>query len=209
VPDIAAQSVHLESKIQLMTPSGQQAARVKACLALRAAAWPDEMAPEYPQASYYRARYYDLSTSRFLNEDPVGFLGGIDKYPYVRNSPTKYSDPLGLWPWDKAKKLDDQTAADQQMFNMTSKFLDPFVLAKCQAAVYLAQVNQLAYLNLEIDGLLQGGMAIGLLASYPELIGKPEDQILEFFAALREKNNREIDSLLRRGAKERTCKCGN
>jgi len=31
------------------------------------------MAPEYPQASYYRARYYDPMAGRFLNEDPVLF----------------------------------------------------------------------------------------------------------------------------------------
>lgn len=47
---------------------------------------------------YYRARYYDTSTGRFLNEDRIGFLSGIDFYAYVRNTPTKYRDPSGKDP---------------------------------------------------------------------------------------------------------------
>src|SRR5579859_1208402 len=80
-----------------MTPSGQQAARVEACLALRAAGWLQEMAPEYPQASYYRARYYDQGVGRFLNEDTTRFAGGQNFYRYVANNPVSRKDPLGLW----------------------------------------------------------------------------------------------------------------
>jgi RHS repeat-associated protein len=47
---------------------------------------------------YYRARYYDASTGRFLTEDRIGFLSGIDFYTYVRNAPTKYRDPSGKDP---------------------------------------------------------------------------------------------------------------
>ena len=32
---------------------------------------------------YYRARYYDSNTGRFLSEDPVGFDGGINLYAYA------------------------------------------------------------------------------------------------------------------------------
>jgi RHS repeat-associated protein len=45
---------------------------------------------------YYRARYYDASAGRFLNEDPLGVNGGINLYRYALNSPTNYFDPLGL-----------------------------------------------------------------------------------------------------------------
>lgn len=45
--------------------------------------------------SYYRARYYDASVGRFVNEDRVRFGGGINFYVYVRNSPIDMLDPLG------------------------------------------------------------------------------------------------------------------
>ena len=57
---------------------------------------------------YYRARYYDPATGRFLREDPIGFLGGINKYDYVSNSAMNFADPSGLCEensWDKTKQL--------------------------------------------------------------------------------------------------------
>lgn len=46
---------------------------------------------------FYRARYYDGSLGRFINEDPVGFAGGdVNLYGYVSNNPINFTDPLGL-----------------------------------------------------------------------------------------------------------------
>jgi len=45
---------------------------------------------------FYRARYYDQTTGRFLNEDPIGFAGGLNFFRYVGNSPANFIDPLGL-----------------------------------------------------------------------------------------------------------------
>jgi RHS repeat-associated protein len=45
---------------------------------------------------YYRARYYDPGTSKFLSEDPTGFDAGVDFYSYVDNNPTNFEDPQGL-----------------------------------------------------------------------------------------------------------------
>ncbi len=36
---------------------------------------------------YYRARYYDSASGRFLSEDPIGFNGGANFYRYVRTTP--------------------------------------------------------------------------------------------------------------------------
>ena len=47
---------------------------------------------------YYRARYYDPASGRFLSEDPIGFKGGIGFYTYTRNDPTDLLDPSGLSP---------------------------------------------------------------------------------------------------------------
>jgi RHS repeat-associated protein len=46
---------------------------------------------------YYRARYYDQSSGRFLAEDPLGFGGGDGNlYRYALGSPLMYVDPTGL-----------------------------------------------------------------------------------------------------------------
>ena len=46
---------------------------------------------------YYRARYYDAATGRFLSEDSLGFdAGDANLYRYVGNAPTNGSDPFGL-----------------------------------------------------------------------------------------------------------------
>jgi RHS repeat-associated protein len=46
--------------------------------------------------SYYRARYYDPTVGRFLNEDPTKFEGGINFYDYALNHPSNLVDPRGL-----------------------------------------------------------------------------------------------------------------
>jgi len=46
---------------------------------------------------YYRARYYDPSVGRFINEDPIGFLSGdVNFYAYARNNSPSLGDPFGL-----------------------------------------------------------------------------------------------------------------
>src|SRR5271157_1903464 len=49
----------------------------------------------FSEASYYRARYYDPSAGRFLNEDRLGFEGGVNFYRYAGNSPALWIDPSG------------------------------------------------------------------------------------------------------------------
>ena len=47
---------------------------------------------------YYRARYYDPKVGRFVSEDPIGLVGGINLnlFAYVRNNPVNFVDPMGL-----------------------------------------------------------------------------------------------------------------
>ena len=47
---------------------------------------------------YYRARYYDQNTGKFLSEDPLFFAGGdVNLYRYAWANPITYRDPTGLW----------------------------------------------------------------------------------------------------------------
>jgi RHS repeat-associated protein len=48
---------------------------------------------------FMRARYYEPSTGRFLNEDPVGAQGGTNWYAYALNNVPGLRDPTGLVAW--------------------------------------------------------------------------------------------------------------
>lgn len=45
---------------------------------------------------YYRARYLDPKSGRFISEDPISFSGGSNFYTYVSGNPIRLRDPLGL-----------------------------------------------------------------------------------------------------------------
>ena len=45
---------------------------------------------------YYRARMYDAGLGRFCSRDPIGYRSDALLYSYVKNAPTKYTDPYGL-----------------------------------------------------------------------------------------------------------------
>jgi RHS repeat-associated protein len=52
---------------------------------------------------YYRARYYDFATGRFLQADPTGYSDGLNLYAYVGNNPLTWVDPLGLCKADHSR----------------------------------------------------------------------------------------------------------
>jgi RHS repeat-associated protein len=45
---------------------------------------------------YYRARYYEAKSGRFISEDPITFRAGPNFYAYVYSQPTLFIDPEGL-----------------------------------------------------------------------------------------------------------------
>jgi RHS repeat-associated protein len=45
---------------------------------------------------YNLNRYYDPFTGRYITQDPLGILGGLNSYQYVNGDPINWIDPLGL-----------------------------------------------------------------------------------------------------------------
>src|SRR3972149_10745395 len=58
-------------------------------------AWGYEQNADFPFL-HVGARYYDPSSGRFLQRDPIGIEGGLNVYAYARLSPTVWVDPEGL-----------------------------------------------------------------------------------------------------------------
>jgi len=46
---------------------------------------------------YYRARYYDPDSGRFVSQDPIGYRGGANLYAFAGSNPVNHRDPHGLW----------------------------------------------------------------------------------------------------------------
>lgn len=53
-----------------------------------------------PGLSFFRNRFYDQSTGRWTQEDPMGVAGGVNLYAYSGNNPVSHTDPFGLDPED-------------------------------------------------------------------------------------------------------------
>jgi RHS repeat-associated protein len=57
--------------------------------------WHDDDTAWFP-FHHVGARYYDPSTGRFLQRDPIGIFGGLNVYEYVESRATTLIDPSGL-----------------------------------------------------------------------------------------------------------------
>jgi RHS repeat-associated protein len=64
---------------------------------------------------YNHFRYYDPQTGRFISQDPIGLLGGINHYQYAPNH-VNWIDPLGLCAKEDSPSYEErkQKLADSQ-----------------------------------------------------------------------------------------------
>ena len=61
---------------------------------------------------YYKARVYSPGLGRFLQRDPVGYLGGLNLFKYVDNNPVNYVDSQGLLGEKEVKETLDKSFGD-------------------------------------------------------------------------------------------------
>ncbi len=103
---------------------------------------------------YYRARYYDPKSQRFLSQDPIEFLSGdYNFYRYVDNNPIGYTDALGLAKCNQ-KKLEKKL--NQAKGKVASKLKS---LNKLKAMAAKKVAKKVATLPLKAVPLLGWAMA--------------------------------------------------
>jgi RHS repeat-associated protein len=102
-----------------------------------------------------------------------------------------------------AKPTKGEIESDLTIFKMTERYYDPFVMANCLAAVSLAQIHDLEYFNLLIDGYFMGSdlntaikhRNLGSYGPSPGVVKEGMEKISDP-AEMRAENNRKIDALL-------------
>ncbi len=86
--------------------------------------------------SFWRNRYYDQRTGRWLTEDPIGVAGGANLYAFVGNNPATFTDPFGLCPdnldkepclpgtvvWKNTGPLEAGTASNAALNNFVASY---------------------------------------------------------------------------------------
>jgi RHS repeat-associated protein len=60
--------------------------------------YPGQVYDEETGLHYSYHRYYDPKLGRYLTPDPIGLLGGINRFLYANSNPGNFTDPYGLWP---------------------------------------------------------------------------------------------------------------
>lgn len=58
--------------------------------------FPGQYFDEETELYYNRHRFYDSSGGRYCQHDPIGNIGGINLFLYVKNNPINYYDNIGL-----------------------------------------------------------------------------------------------------------------
>ena len=91
---------------------------------------------------------------------------------------------------------------DQEIFNMTSQFMDPFLMNNTPNGAALAEIYQLESTNLLIDQVALGNLSLSALDSVPGLnllppgINNAAGTGIDYFESVRGQNNQQIDQIL-------------
>ncbi|HOQ03744.1 MAG TPA: RHS repeat-associated core domain-containing protein [Anaerohalosphaeraceae bacterium] len=89
---------------------------------------------------YYRARYYDQDTGRFLQPDPLGYIDGTCLYSYVRNNPARFTDFMGL-------TCIDECSPRQVEYEILDNIVTPYHVRPGWHDIYRASTSAITGLN--------------------------------------------------------------
>jgi RHS repeat-associated protein len=85
---------------------------------------------------YRRERYYEPTSGRFTQEDPIGLAGGLNLYGFAGGDPVNFSDPFGLY---------IEPIKDARVRAVLAKMLESPTFRKIWLAMALAPKNEATY----------------------------------------------------------------
>jgi RHS repeat-associated protein len=68
---------------------------------------------------YFRARWYDPVSGRWLSPDPIGIAGGLNQYAFCGNDPVNATDPSGLVLYEAWQRIANQACIEGGLWGMT------------------------------------------------------------------------------------------
>ncbi|WP_252371769.1 RHS repeat-associated core domain-containing protein, partial [Pseudoalteromonas sp. S558] len=90
---------------------------------------------------YNRYRYYSPKQQRFINQDPIGLVGGINHYQYAPN-PVNWVDPMGLMCEEGEKSLKEALAVNVATGCISPKLSDKLYLAAQEGNLTPKEIKQ-------------------------------------------------------------------
>jgi RHS repeat-associated protein len=123
---------------------------------------------------YYRARYYDATSGRFLSEDSLGHQAGVNFYSYVENSPVNLLDPSGNY----ARLNPNSNCAEVfskalHMGLCPGDFADFFNKTAAAVPIYTVRSPQSPASNLTQDAVSRNGSSTTLGSTFFNNINPP------------------------------------
>ena len=142
---------------------------------------------------YFRARWADPVTGRWLSNDPIGISGGLNQYVFCGNNPVSFTDPFGLCERRAVDDLidlheggqfflEDADKARDRYMNDLLKRIDYSSMIPAGAGIKISK-NVITAAIIKIENILaHSGNEKHIAAAVRDLIGNPvRKSALEFW----------------------------